>query len=295
VHVTALQNCPNCSNALDLDGPLYSSPDDPLLDVYLCNGCGLIYRPALHTRRVPRQQPYGVGAWTEFAAAHRERLNALIDDVGSDLSLNAGDAVLDIGPGMGWLVDRVRAIAPRVRYVAVEPVTELALQIKRDYPAAIVLNGSFDETALPASAFKAIFVCGVDYLFHDLRGAFEKLASLLAPGGTVVIQRNVFVDQEGYIGQPIRDLETLFSPNPAIRNWFHSSQYAEFVGQFLRIRRSSRLTQSFTALDGHGFTSCSMTFVCEAREPAAAGAVPITSYRDRVVEQLERLRWRVAA
>ena len=42
------QPCPNCLNALDLTGPIYVLKDDPLNDVYLCNSCGLIYKPVFH-------------------------------------------------------------------------------------------------------------------------------------------------------------------------------------------------------------------------------------------------------
>ncbi len=284
--------CPNCLNALDLTGPVYVLKDDPLNDVYLCNRCGLIYKPVFNLNpKTSSATHYHVASWSGALAAHRERLTEIAAAAIAGATLRPDDLVLDVGAGIGLLHEVLTASLPALgRYVAVEPVPDVAVQLKTTHPAAMVLNGEFDDVTLPRASFKAVFVCGVDYLFRDIRGAFAKIGDLLTPDGIVLIQRNVFVDQQGYVGQEITDLDVLFSSNGIMRNWFHSEQYVEFVDQFFTIRRAWKTVQVFERPTGGQFTSDTLNLVCDKRTMGAGPSLRRpTSYADRNMQHVRRL------
>ncbi len=293
----ALQPCPNCLSRFDLTGPIYALKADPLNDVYMCNVCGLVFKPILNPNGdLSPRSVYTTASWSGFRAAHQERLRTLAQIVARETRLASDDAIVDVGAGIGLLYEELGKIVPGLRkYVAVEPVLEIATYLKTAHPSLFVLNGEINDVVLPERAFKVALVSCVDYLFSDIRAAFEKIRSLLSDDGMVFIQRNVFVDQEGYIGQPIADLDGLFSTNPIMRNWFHTEQYVEFVGQFFDVRRAWNTSQSFPRDGGDAFTSLTVNIMCERRRHRDAAAGPPKSYREVNLRCLQRLRDAAAA
>jgi hypothetical protein len=176
------------------------------------------------------------------------------------------------------------------RYVAVEPMHEIATHLKTAHPGAVVLRNEFDEAALPPASFDYVFVCGVDYLFADLRGAFEKIAALLADDGVVVIQRNVFLDQEGYAGMEIVDAKAMFASNPLLRNWFHTDQYIEFLAQFLDVVHAWATVQTYPRPFGVGeFRSSTLNVVARRRTRVPAEQPAVRSYVSLTRSRLREL------
>jgi SAM-dependent methyltransferase len=209
--------CPYCTGS----GPIVYR------DVALC-ACGVAYR----TRPSPNAFRYSPASFTGHLAENRARMTRIVARLDW---VDRAPAILDVGAGHGLLYDAIvdAGITPR-RYVALEPSEPLAGELKRRNGVQVV-RGSLD--GLPADdRFDVIFVLGVDYLFADINRSYVILASLLAPGGTIVIQRNVFLEQTAYMGrQPIATLFDLFGVNPMIMQWFQLDQYVSFLARFFTI------------------------------------------------------------
>jgi hypothetical protein len=289
----ALVPCPYCQDAFAFSRPIFSVAGDPLNDIAICGTCGLVYKPVSNVSGVPADGThYNVRSWSGNIDVHRTRFGLLVNELVDQgvLRANAG-RLLDVGAGIGVLRDTLHAQQIGVdRYVAVELVPEIATHLKMAHPDALVLRNEFGDVALPPASFDYVFVCGVDYLFMDLRGAFEKLVGLLAPDGIVVIQRNVFLDQEGYAGKEIVDAKAMFASNPLMRNWFHTEQYVEFVAQFLDVVHVWATLQSYPRPLGMGeFRSSTLNVVARRRAETRPERAAVRSYVSLTRSRLREL------
>jgi SAM-dependent methyltransferase len=285
------QLCPNCENSFDISR-VFISESNPFNEIYMCNTCGLLYKPILTRGDLERVRSYyRVETWEKQLSAHQERLKKLVQRVVREVKIKPSDLILDVGAGVGILYEELSKIVPRLtRYFAVEPACGVASELKRKYPEIFVLNDDMDNVKLPEGKFKVIFVCGVDYLFRDLRHSFEKINSLLVEDGLVVIQRNVFIDQKGWIGDEIGSLRDMFMKNPIMRNWFHSEQYVEFVRRMFKVKEVWRETQWFEAEGGAKFESFCVNLICgkvnrQMREEGVRSYHEVNAY---YVERLQR-------
>ena len=288
----ALVPCPVCRDAFAFSRPIFSVADDPLNDIVVCGNCGLVYKPVFNETGVPAGGThYHVRSWSGNIEAHRKRFGSLLRELIDLGVLRDSRLLLDVGAGIGVLRDALRAQQIRVeRYVAVEPVHDIATHLKAAYPDAVVLRGEFDDIALPPASCDYVFVCGVDHLLRDLRGALEKIVGLLTPGGRVVIQRNVFLDQEGYPGMEILDAKAMFASNPLARNWFHPDQYVEFVAQFFDVVNTWTTVQSYPRPLGNGeFRSSTLNVVCRARATSSPAQAIVRSYLSQTWPRLREL------
>jgi SAM-dependent methyltransferase len=288
----ALVPCPYCQEPFAFSQPIFRLADDPLNDVAFCGTCGLVYKPAFNTASVPTDGlQYNVRSWSGNIEIHRKRFGLLVRELVDQGVLRHCHRLLDVGAGIGVLREALRAQEIAVeRYVAVEPVQEIATHLKTAHPDAVVLRNEFGDIALPAASFDYVFVCGVDYLFRDLRGAFEKIAALLAPDGVVVIQRNVFLDQEGYAGMEIVDAKAMFASNPLMRNWFHTDQYVEFVGQFFDVVHAWATVQTYPRPFAEGeFRSSTLNVVARRRAAARTDGTVVRSYASLTRSRLQEL------
>ena len=287
----ALVPCPCCQDAFAFSRPIFSVPGDPLNDIAFCGTCGLVYKPTFNTASVPTDGHYNVRSWSGNIEVHRKRFGLLLRELVDQGVLRDCRRLLDVGAGIGVLREALHARDIAVeRYVAVEPADEIATHLKPAHPDAVVLRNEFGDVALPSASFDYVFMCGVDYLFRDLRGAFEKIAGLLAPDGMVVIQRNVFLDQEGYAGLEIVDAKALFASNPLMRNWFHTDQYVEFVAQFLDVVHAWATVQSYPRPFGVGeFRSSTLNVVCRRRAAADLARAGVRSYESLTRSRLREL------
>lgn len=282
--------CPYCGNDKHLVGPIYVVREDPLNDVYLCDHCGVVFKPIYNENpEKSTKSVYSQSSWNLGLDEHRQRFADVVKKALQFVDLGEEDSVLDIGPGIGMFLDELQNHKSLFQYIAVEPSIDVALALKSRHPLVSVLLNDINAIPLPPRRFKLIAVLGVDYLFKDIRGAFAKIASAVEPNGVVLIQRNAFIDIEGYHGKTRRvyDLPSLFDPNPLIRNWFHPEQYLDFLKMFFEIKDVEVLGQKFVDNSGE-FEVKHVTVVAS---PLVGSAPPpkIKSYRDQSISILQNL------
>jgi len=218
----------------------WSLQNDPLNQIYLCN-CGLMYKPIFNLNEsLSTHNVYTINSWNRNDKNHKKRLYDLTNKVTNFKKIENTTKILDIGAGLGMLADAVFEKNPHfstLNYIALEPVKELALKLNEK---VIVVNNDINNANLPLKFFDIIFVCGVDYLFQDITQAFEKIKNSLKKNGIIVIQRNVFIDQTGYVGKNVKNIADLISDNNLIRNWFHSDQYKIYLEKYFDIEDFGR-------------------------------------------------------
>lgn len=260
-----LQPCPLCETALDLHGPIYSNSKDLLNDVYVCRKCGLVHKPILNfSNAINTDNFYNISCWETVNKVHQQRMKNVVDMVGQRFLVDSDATILDVGAGIGLLYEAISSRKPVKKYVALEPVTAIATHLKKIHPEVFVLNSSIDRTVIPENLFDLVFVLGVDYLFQDIDSAFRKIQLCLKSDGHVVIQRNVFIDQTAYVEQEIRSLEDMFGLNPLMRNWFHSSQYSEFLNKYFMVDDIVREEFEFKSKIGHPYKMFQLTYFCRS-------------------------------
>lgn len=265
-----LQPCPLCETLLDLHGPIYSNKRDLLNDVYVCRRCGLVYKPILNfSDEFNTDSVYSVSSWEIENKAHLQRMRNVVDLVDQRFSVDSDATILDVGAGVGLLYEAISSKKPVKKYVALEPVTAVATHLKKIHPKVFVLNASIDRATIPEKLFDLVFVLGVDYLFQDIDSAFRKIRRCLKPDGHVVIQRNVFIDQAAYVGKEIENLEDMFGSNLLMRNWFHSSQYSEFLNKFFMVDDIVKEEFEFQSKSGRPCKMFLLTYFCRPRNSAS--------------------------
>jgi SAM-dependent methyltransferase len=110
----------------------------------------------------------------------------LVDKACATGGLQAGDAVVEIGPGTGKLT---RELAARGLVVdAVEPDADLVEVARRAVSDSSVRFhvGTFEQVQLPESAFRAVFAA-TSYHWVDPDVGWRKVASLLEPDGVFAL------------------------------------------------------------------------------------------------------------
>lgn len=111
----------------------------------------------------------------------------LVDEACRVAGLRPGDPVLEIGCGSGQLT---RALAARgLRVTAVEPGANLIALAAQNLASAgpvEFVHARFEDAALPASGFRAVF-CASALHWVDPSVGWGKIASVLMPGGTLAL------------------------------------------------------------------------------------------------------------
>lgn len=132
----------------------------------------------------------------------------------------------------------------------------------------VTADGSFDS-----------ILCTTDSLHADINRCLDTIHAALGPDGLLVIQRNAFVEQRGYVGQsrPFSRLSDIFAPNRLVANWFMLAQYREFLG------RRFTIEHAVTDSTGAGFINTYFCRRAERRDPA-----PLVM-RDAALEYLTAL------
>ena len=255
--------CPYC----------FSSDSSPVyVNAVLCR-CGCVFCPVRHAAN-----PYSAGAFTPNLETHRLMMNNLV----SALPSQRWNRVLEIGAATGLLADAFQDRFGPSTYHAIEPAPDMADRLRRR--PLHVIQETFDEVD-PEGPFDLILCCNVDYLFADINRCMDKIHGALRPDGLLVIQRNVFVEQRGYVGQatPFSQLSEVFGPNPLISNWFMLAQYSELLARRFAIDSTS------TDTTGIGFVN---TYFCRRTERREA--VPLMM-RDQALEYLGSLGYQPLA
>ena len=201
--------------------------------IVICRRCGLVYRNP-HIPDICADHYEDVGSW-EGEHIYIERLRGVAERIASHVRLEAGDLSLEIGCGPGWLAEHLHAIFPDAGAVLLEPSLKVAEHAQRRNPHAAVLPGVLADADVPQGRFACVIVCAVDYLFQHHRKDMERIHGLLRDGGTLYIERNVFIDQRALTKRPIFDIEDLFGLNHRMNTWFGREQFLEYLGQFFEI------------------------------------------------------------
>lgn len=237
-----MSSCPYCFG---------SAPTVVYANAVLCD-CGCIYRPARHD-----WNPYTAGSFAPNLDTHRLMMECLV----SRLPERRWDGVLEIGAATGLLAERFSVRFGQTAYHAIEPAADMANRLRR-LPIRVT-ERTFDEVD-PDGPVDLVLCCNVDYLFADINRCMDTIHATLGPDGLLVIQRNVFVEQRGYVGQPkpFASLAEMFAPNPLIANWFMLAQYREFLG------RRFTIEHAVTDSTGVGFVNTYFCRRAERRDPA---------------------------
>lgn len=287
-----LQPCPLCETALDLHGPIYSNAKDLLNDVYVCRRCGLVYKPILNfSDEFNTDNLYTVASWKSENKTHLQRMKNIVDMVEQRFLIDSNATILDVGAGIGLLYEAISSKKTVKKYVALEPVTGIAAHLKKTHPEVFVLNSSIDRVTIPESLFDLVFVLGVDYLFQDIDSAFKKIRRSLKPDGHVVVQRNVFIDQTALIGPEMKNMEDMFGANLLMRNWFHSSQYSEFLNKHFMVDEIVKEEFEFQSDSERPYKGYQLTYFCRPRNAdAELNKQQMQSYFDTNIAILDRLQ-----
>jgi len=120
-------------------------------------------------------------------AVWADQARAALDRAG----VGAGDAVLDLGAGPGFVsLELAERVGPTGRVVGLDesPVWRAAFEA-RDYAAPTeFVQATIEGAELEAGAFDAVFCRWVLSFLPDLDGVLEKVFSTLRPGGVLVVQ-----------------------------------------------------------------------------------------------------------
>ncbi len=209
---------------------------DDFQNIVICQHCGAVFRnpvvPELNV--VHYQAPHDWGG-AEDLRRFEERLDFVAQCIMQRVKLQAGDLVVDIGGGPGWLARKLMSLFPNVRVVLCEPSVENAKFAKSKSPGMIAVPSRIDEFVTTPNSFALATATGVDYLFFDHRASMLKISEIMRQGGVFYIERNVFVDQEVYYRQPIFDHEDMFGINHMMNFWPGRTQFLEYLSTFFDI------------------------------------------------------------
>jgi trans-aconitate methyltransferase len=209
---------------------------DDFQNIVLCQDCGAVFRnpvvPDLNQVHYHSPQSWGDA---EDLQRFEERLEFVAKSISKHANFQAGDLIVDIGGGPGWLVKKLSNLFSDVRLVLCEPVVENAKFAKRQTPGLITIPASIDEFVTTPSTFALVTATGVDYLFFDHRAAMLKIVEMMREDGIFYIERNVFVEQESYYRQPIFDHEDMFGINNMMNFWPGKQQFLEYLSTFFDI------------------------------------------------------------
>lgn len=245
--------CPYCGSRDAKARVVAEGTDQPFR---FCGVCGVVFKsfdPTQH--QTLAQNQYNFGSWGDTFEAHLKshgvRIEGLLGVAAEAQAFSADSRYLDIGAGTGVLVHVLRRmLAPAVPAItACEPVGDLAISLAQKFQDVTVVCGdleSLNESDADIGRFDVIFCFGVDYLFRDFDRSIAQLKNLLAPGGRVIFNRNVFLDMPCYFGgKSIETLAQLVEPNPMISTYLFAEQYAEWIGRHLDIRLNRTITEYY--------------------------------------------------
>ena len=138
--------------------------------------------------------------WTRFASFTDDDTRvagAELFDILTPEVANRDTVALDIGCGTGrWS----RYLAPRVRAIeAVEPsdAVHAAVRLTADRPNIRVTQAGFGRLPFPPASFDLVFSLGVVHHLPDTEGAIREAASMVKPGGWLMLYVYYALDNRG--------------------------------------------------------------------------------------------------
>jgi tRNA (cmo5U34)-methyltransferase len=159
-------------------------------------------------------EPQGVNLWSTEAHAldylrradsipHRVEGEAcLLDCLPSEVA-----RILDLGSGAGRLIELVRAVRPRAKFVALDFSAAMLDALRKAYgrdETVTIVAHDFDKDLPPMGSFDAVISSfAIHHLIHARkRSLYEEIFQIVAPGG-------IFCN-----------LEHVASPTPGVHNQF---------------------------------------------------------------------------
>ena len=112
------------------------------------------------------------------------------------LHLPAGSALVELGAGTGKFTKSL--LADGFALTAVEPVTGMRELLLRDYPAAMVQNGTAEATGLPEASADAVVAAQAFHWFSS-EATLQECARILKPDGALILLWNIRDDQVDWV------------------------------------------------------------------------------------------------
>ncbi len=254
--------------------------------IVICKKCGLVYKnPVIPELNKLVYDKYSWGDGSIF----QKRISSLASYLSEFLENIQPKTILEIGPGPGWLAMSLHKLLPNSKYVLFEPSEEVALLTKKNLPDLTVIPTSLEEAFVREGFVEFVLVCGVDYLFPDLRRAIEKIYTSLSRDGYIYIERNVFVDTEAYAWFPIKTFKDLFGQNALMTTWFAVDQYKQFLNLFFDIVSE----RSYLHDETDGYKCVINGYLCKKKKMEDEYYCGETSWYSSNLASLERLEKRM--
>jgi SAM-dependent methyltransferase len=148
----------------------------------------------------------------QVAAHQRRHFNELVDvfdtpqppDVMERLSqivkaatLRQGEAVLDVGSGVGVLVPLIKSYHPS-SILACDLAEKMLQRLREKYPEGLTYQADISDLPLESASVDAIFMNAMYGNIADKPGACRNAARMLRPGGRLIVSHpegRAFVDQ----------------------------------------------------------------------------------------------------
>lgn len=181
--------------------------------IVICRSCGFVYRN-------PHVQSNSDTSQIANASSEKHDRTAAAE-VAARVQLNVAELFLDIGCGRGFFAEALSGKFPRASAVVLQPDLDLAADAKRRNMRASLLPSVLSEAQLPENVFTLIVARGVDHRFADHRCDLETILTLLRDGGTLYLERSVFVET--------------WSPDTATNSWFGRDQFVEYLDEFVEV------------------------------------------------------------
>lgn len=249
--------------------------------IVICKDCGLVYKNPV----IPKINnfSYTPSSWGDGEIFKNEA--AVLSSYLSSFNELSPGVIAELGPGPGWLAMSLKQHYPDANYIMFEISEDLASIAKKNVPDALVFPFSIDDVKLDPEFVDLAIVSGVDYLFNDFLSSIRKIHRTLCRDGYIYISRNVFVEAEAYIGQPINSYKDLFGSNLLMTTWFSVSQYRSFLSHFFDIISERSIVYSET----EGCKSIAYAYLCKKRTPSSNYVPCSESWYEENTESLRRL------
>ena len=119
-------------------------------------------------------------------AAYLDRTTRAVLD---RLDAQAGERILDVGCGTGWLLERLGRAVPTARLTGVDPVPEmLALARRRLSASAVDLReAAAERLPFDDGSFDAVVSASVFHYVRQPETALSEMRRVLRPGGRLVL------------------------------------------------------------------------------------------------------------
>ena len=147
-----------------------------------------------------------------IADHQRRRFNQLVDvfdrpqalevmarlrEIVSSAGLRSGEAVLDVGTGVGVLIPLIQSYQPAV-VLACDVAEEMLQRVQDKYPAVRIYHADIASLELASTSLDAIFMNGMYGNIADKPAACGNASRMLRSGGRLVVSHpegRAFIDQ----------------------------------------------------------------------------------------------------